>query len=809
MMAEQSSAQIREQIYLQWLTGPLAGQKITLSNQRLTIGRDPALCNVVADSEGVSRQHATIETAQHDSIIITDAGSKAGTFVNGEAISRRILRAGDVIALGSPAVSLMLHAGSQSSPQTGVFKPAVRNTRLSVLRIGRWMDNEIVLDAPGVSRYHAKIEYDAGSQPVLTDLGSTNGTFVNGEIIDEPRAISTDDLMSVGGFVLRVQGQSIKWHNLNASRISAWGVTKSIEGKTIIKDISLAMSPRQFVGLIGPSGCGKTTLMDMLSGLRPATEGRVFVNELDLYDHFSVLRRSIGHLPQRDVLFDTLSVERTLHYAGRLRLPTGTPEPELDRIVSEVIDTVGLAEQSKTQFRKLSGGQQKRLSLGMELITKPSFIFLDEPTSPLDPQTAENMMEMFRSLADGGRIVVMVTHRFERFELMHRVAILTSAGRLAFYGPPREALEYFGCREPGEIYRRIESGDPDELSNRFKTSPQYARYVGAAIIEAQELARTDVQARITGKPKKPVTSRQFGFGQWMTLTRRCVEVKLHDTRNTAMLLAQAPLVALLLALITGDAVNDSRTLFIAAVISVWFGANNAVREIVSEAPVYLRERMVNLKIPSYALSKFAVLAGLSLIQCLLFVSILIAFGRLNGGDFISLSLVLYLTALGGISIGLFFSAVVNSADKAMTVLPLILIPQLLLSGFLKPIDDLYVNRSTNKPAIVEEFRGAKPGQVIKSYDGLGAARYAAAAIVARWSLDALAHAVSVNDKKAREQLALNMTIAAYEHVAQGKSETDIARAFEDRVKTDLAIIAGFIILFLALTGWALKRKDVF
>jgi ABC-type multidrug transport system ATPase subunit/pSer/pThr/pTyr-binding forkhead associated (FHA) protein/ABC-type transport system involved in multi-copper enzyme maturation permease subunit len=808
-MAERGSAQIREQICLQWLTGPLAGQKLTVSNQRLTIGRDPALCNVVADSDGVSRQHATLEIAEHDTIVVTDLGSMAGTFVNGEAVKRRILRDGDVIALGSPSVSAMLRAGSQGPPQTGVFKPATRNTGQSVLQIGRWMDNEIVLDAPGVSRHHAKIEYDAGSPPVLTDLGSTNGTFVNGEIIDEARAISADDLISIGGFVLRVQGPSIKWHNLNASRISAWGVTKAIEGKTIIKDISLAISPRQFIGLIGPSGCGKTTLMNALSGLRPATEGRVYINELDLYHNFSVLRRSIGHVPQRDVLFDTLSVERTLHYVGRLRLPSGTPGPELNRVVSEVIDTIGLREQSTTQFRQLSGGQQKRLSLGMELITKPSFIFLDEPTSPLDPQTTENMMEMFRWLADGGRIVVMVTHRFERFNLMHRVAILTSAGRLAFFGPPREALEYFGCREPGEIYRRIESGDPDELSNRFKASPLYARYVGAAIVEAQELARTDVQARIAGKPKKPVASRQFGVGQWLTLTRRCLEVKLNDTRNTAMLLAQAPIVALLLALITGDAVNDSRTLFIAAVISIWFGANNAVREIVAEAPVYVRERMVNLKIPSYALSKFAVLSVLALIQCLLFVSILVAFRRFNGSDFVSLSLVLYLTALGGISMGLFFSAVVNSADKAMTVLPLILIPQLLLSGFLKPIDDLYVNRQTSKPATVEEFRSASPSQVIKSYDGLGAARYAAAAIVARWSLDALAHAVSVGDKKAREQLALNMTVAEYEQVAKGQSETDIGRAFEDRVKTDLAIMAGFIILFLAMTGWALKRKDVF
>lgn len=806
-MAEESAPQSQEQAYLVWVTGPLAGQRLSVATQSITIGRDPNSCNVVIDSEAVSRRHAAVEIDEHQTLIITDLGSSGGTYVNGEIAKRRALRDGDVIVFGSAAVSALVHARPTGVAQTGVFRPVVSDAGQSVLRIGRWMDNEIVLDAPGVSRYHATLAYDGGSQPVLTDIGSTNGTFVNGELLDEPRPISSGDLVSLGGFVLRVQGRQIKWHNLNASRINAWGVTREIEGRTIVKDISLAMSPRQFVGVIGTSGCGKTTLMDALSGLRPATSGRVYINELDLYRNFPALRRSIGHVPQRDVLFDTLSVESTLFYVARLRLPAGTPKTELSRIVDEVIDTIGLREQRKTRFRQLSGGQQKRLSLGVELVTKPSFIFLDEPTSPLDPQTTGQMMELFRWLADGGRIVVMVTHRFERFELMHRVAILTSAGRLAFFGPPREALEYFACREPGEIYRRIESSNPDELSTRFKASPQYARYVGSAIVEAQEFARTEVQARITGGQKKLKSSRQFGFGQWVTLTRRYLEIKLNDTRNTALLLAQAPVVALLLALITGDAVNDSRTLFIAAVISLWFGANNAVREIVAEAPVYARERLVNLKIPSYALSKFAVLSALALIQCVLFVGILVAFGRFRGGDFVLLTLVLYLTSLGGISMGLFFSSLVSSADKAMTVLPLILIPQLLLSGFLKPIDNLYVNKATNKPATVEQFRAA-PSQVIKSYDGLGAAGYAAAAIVARWSLEALAHVVSVDDKAARDQLALNMTVAEYEQVATKQTETNIVRAYDERIRLDLGILAGFVVLFLAMTGWALKRKDL-
>src|SRR6185369_2939837 len=276
---------------------------------------------------------------------------------------------------------------------------------------------------------------------------------------------------------------------------------------------------REFIGLMGSSGCGKSTLMDALNGLRPSTTGNVFVNDLDLYQNFNALRRSIGYVPQRDILHDVLTVERTLHYAAKLRLPKGTSGDLRRNIVGEVIDTVGLNEQRHTPFGQLSGGQQKRLSLAIELITKPSFIFLDEPTSPLDPETTENMMMLFRRLADEGRIVVMVTHRFEKFELMHQVAILTKGGRLAFFGPPHEAMNYFQCHEPAEIYRRIAAREPDEVSRTFQSSPLYQRYVSERIAEAQEIAHTTGQLG-ADKAAQRSTDRRPSLGQWLTLTRR-------------------------------------------------------------------------------------------------------------------------------------------------------------------------------------------------------------------------------------------------------------------------------------------------
>ncbi|HZI19282.1 MAG TPA: FHA domain-containing protein [Pyrinomonadaceae bacterium] len=862
--------------YLQGLVGSLTGRRLALEGRQV-LGRDAAECQLVLAQAVVSRRHAEFETDGLGRVVVTDLGSRQGTFVNGQRVERRELNDGDRVGFGPEGIVAFTFRAGSAAPTAGPPAPTAepgsraealraqfmaaaqvaaggspagtaappvppapptpsrtaapppaaappRRAEKVVLNIGRAGDNDIVLEAPGVSRHHAALDYGGGAQPVLSDLGSTNGTFVNGQPLTEPRRLAPHDLVFLGGFLLRVQGREVKRHDLSASRITARDITKEIDGRPILRGISLALFPREFVGLMGPSGCGKSTLMDALNGLRPASSGSVHVNDLDLYRNFDALRRSIGYVPQHDVLHDVLTVERTLYYAAKLRLPDGTPSAELRRIVGEVIATVGLEEHRDAPFRRLSGGQQKRLSLAVELITKPNFIFLDEPTSPLDPETTENMMMLFRRLADEGRIVVMVTHKFEKFEEMHHVAILTKGGRLAYFGPPREALAYFGCREPGEIYRRIGARDPDELAREFRSSPHYRRYVSDRIAETEELTRTSGQTPLlAGAPAAAGgAERRFGIRQWLTLTRRYLDIKLKDRRNTALLLAQAPFIAAILALIT-NSVNDAKTIFIAAVIAIWFGANNAVREIVAEVPIYTRERLVNLKIPSYVFSKFAVLSGVGLIQVLLFVGILVGFGRLSGEDFWRLTLVLYLTLLAGVSMGLLFSAAVSSTEKAMSVLPLILIPQLLLGGFLMPLEDLYRNARTGRPASVadyERFEEAKdrppagpraaavPPDPVQKFDGLGAARYAADAMIARWSIEALAHTVSIHDTEARDRLPASMTVRAYQKVFDGEDEETIGAAYRRRVLLDALALAAFSGLFLLLTMWALRRKDV-
>ena len=423
-------------------------------------------------------------------------------------------------------------------------------------------------------------------------------------------------------------------------------------------------------------------------------------------------------------------------------------------------------------------------------------------------------MDRFRKLADQGRIVVMITHKFEKFDSMDQVAIMAKGGRLAFFGPPKAALAYFACREPAEIFRRMNQSAPDDLARRFLASAQYREYVHKRVVQSRALAQ-DTRSANAHQVAPAKASFQAQLAQWWTLTQRFFEIKLKDRRNTALLLIQSPIIAVILVLISGNARNDTKTLFIAGVIAVWFGANNAIREIVAEFPIYKRERRFSLRIPPYVLSKFAVLSVIGLLQSLVFVAILTGAHLLEVRDFALLWLVLYLTTLGGISMALFFSALVNTAEKALSILPLLLIPQLLLSGFLKPVDPIYFDPTTRKvtsAAVYDRAQraasaGSGPARIEKR-DGLGGARFLSALVLARWSIDGLVHVVSLDDDETRDHLPSQVSVAGYATVLETADEAAVTRAYRLRTILDFAILVVFLAAFLPLTMWALKRRDV-
>ncbi len=417
--------------------------------------------------------------------------------------------------------------------------------------------------------------------------------------------------------------------------------------------------------------------MDAINGRRPATTGQVLVNGEDFYQSYRYYRRVIGYVPQQDIVHATLTVEQAFQFTARLRLPPDTSEVERGRIVDEVIARMGLTERRHTLISHLSGGQLKRVSLGAELIADPGLLFLDEATSGLDAGTEAKMMRLFREVANEGKTVVCITHNVENIGLCDRVVVL-ARGKLVYYGPPGELPGFFGVSSVSEVYDRIESRPPEEWAQRYRASRFYVPVAEKAHVPAG-LARPANDSSTPGE-----ASRQFSI-----LAERYFTLLSQDRRNLLLLLAQAPLIGVLIGAVFGRNLSghDARlVVFLMAISAIWFGCINACREIVKELPIYLRERAVNLELLPYLGSKVAVLSGLCAAQCLALYFIVAGMTGLEGPGGQQFA-TLCLTSACGMLMGLVVSAMMSNADKAMAVIPVLLIPQVILADIIPPLGD--------------------------------------------------------------------------------------------------------------------------
>lgn len=567
--------------------------------------------------------------------------------------------------------------------------------------IGRERDRvQICLPHPQVSRVHAHIT-PKGQSAILCDINSANGTFVNGNRIRAVATIQPGDQIDIGPYALQFTGAAlIPRPRTDNVELIARGVRRVVTNRetgkplTLLDDITLVIRPREFVCLLGPSGSGKSTLLSALSGRTAADGGAVLLNSRDLYGNFEMLKQDMAVVPQRDVLHDSLSVGQALWYTARLRLPPDTSGKEIDICLAEMLDTVGLTTRRATTIRHLSGGQVKRASLANEILCKPSLLFLDEVTSGLDEQTDREMMNLFRSLADAGKTVVCITHSLANVErTCHLVVILTAGGKLAFVGKPAEALEYFHIDRLGDVYDRLAEQPAEHWQAAFRKSPIFKRYV------------TDRLPADLAAPAAPVIAVSQGMGRrvrvfcrqaWL-LTRRYFDIWLGDYAALLAMAGQSLLVAILLGILFGNldkvskpsehAQRSVNLLFLLAVSSFWFGCNNAAKEVVKERTIYTRERDFNLLIGSYYVSKLLLLSFFSGLQAILLFGVARAWCNVPGSYLLELTLLLAL-ALAGVTLGLAISTFARTEELAITFVPMVIIPQIILSGVIAPLDGL-------------------------------------------------------------------------------------------------------------------------
>ncbi len=587
--------------------------------------------------------------------------------------------------------------------------------------IGRAADNLITLDHPLVSRYHAVIER-MGTRTRITDLHSANGIYINQQAVSGTSWLKQDDTIKIGPYLITFTGNELKTSDKQSYNISVVGLQKWVSTDVnLLKDISLNIAQNEFIALVGMSGAGKSTLMDAINGFRPATDGHVFVNGVDLYHNYNQFRDEIGNVPQRDIVHMELTAEQALSYAAELRMPPDATEEDRQNAVNETLENLGLSYRKDLQIARLSGGQIKRVSIGVELLTKPRLFFLDEPTSGLDPGTEYEMMKLLRRLADQGRTIMLITHATKNVMFCDKTIILANKGNLAFYGPPEDALVYFDQfrnhrerlekeMEFDDIYRILEDperGDPSLWRDRYLAS-EYAHYA-----KPKETIASIKKETPNPTVKKQAGHRISGFKQFVILSRRYLRCMIQDKVSLILTLSLAPILGLM-NFIWGNTLFDPVIGNAAKTMGVWFavaimgnlvGFMGSIQELVKERPIYKRERAVGLKITSYILSKIWVGGTLSFYQAffiLLFAVLLSKPLVTKPEGYISMYFTLVLLIFCSFILGLVISALSANANTAQLIMIAAFVPQMLLAGVLQPLH-MIVGGEIVSPVVVSRW----------------------------------------------------------------------------------------------------------
>lgn len=493
-----------------------------------------------------------------------------------------------------------------------------------VMRIGRSLENELVVSDLQVSRLHAEFHASPDGRFEIHDLGSHNGTYVNGQPIPKggTTLLGPNDIVGVGHSTFRLVGDRLEeFVDTGDVSFSARHLTVTVEGgKQILKDVSFGVPEKSLIAVIGPSGSGKSTLLKALTGYRPANEGDVLYDNRNLYKQFAELRQRIGLVPQDDILHKELTVKKALKYAAKLRFPADTSEQERQQRIDEVLRELKLDIHKEKKVTSLSGGQRKRVSVALELLTKPSLIFLDEPTSGLDPGMDRDVMQLLRGLSDDGRTVLVVTHSVAELALCDKLLVMGPGGAVAYFGPPEEALNFFGYKTWADVFSAFENYRDYDWAGRWKGSQHYQMY--AADIDAVAAQSDPVASPSAIKPPK---TQPWG-SQLFTLIRRYVSVIASDRGFLGLMVILPAVLGLVSVVIPADFGlgppkppakfnGDAGTIMLIIAVGMCFSAAaNSVRELIKERVIYERERATGLSRSAYLMSKVIVLGVITAFQ---------------------------------------------------------------------------------------------------------------------------------------------------------------------------------------------------
>jgi len=536
-------------------------------------------------------------------------------------------------------------------------------------------------------------------------------------------------------------------------RIDAVGVGQHAGRRRILHEVSFSIRPGELVALVGGSGAGKTTLLEILAGVRAPSAGQVMHDGVRV-DAGATPGSGIGYVPQDDIIHVEMPLRRTLQYAARLRLPAGTSAEQADHVVDETMRDLDLADRGDVAVRMLSGGQRKRASIAVELLTQPRTFFLDEPTSGLDPSTSAEVVRLLRRLTGRGVTVVLTTHEPATIDRCDQVVFLTRNGYLAFAGTPAQARRYFGVDDLADVYRRLATeGTPRAWAQRFAA--------------CRQPGETPAQPAPPGGRHSPSVLRQ-----WWLLTRRNADVLARNRLSLAILLGSPVLVTAMIGMLFqpgaferhGAAdVRPAQIVFWVAFAGFFFGLTYGLLQIVGELAVFRREYRSGLSAGAYVAAKIGVLLPVLTVVAAVLLGVLRALDRLPaaGWDvYASLLVTLLVGAVSALALGLLASAAVSNAAQAALALPMLCFPQVLFAG-----------------AVVPAAGMAAPG------------RWLSLGLANRYSFEALGRGLRLD---------------------QFTSTLPAMRAYGDTFSGTVAyrwlVLAGFAMVFTLATVWVLRRR---
>ena len=666
------------------------------------LGRD-ASSDIPIYSDRISRSHLQF-SFENKGWIIKDLDSSNGSFIGSEKIEIHQVVKGVTIDLGgvgnfSLKVVPLVGSATQVPKAKSIDRETTRLSKVSGgnyqkdlsdlarvrlqqrIRIGRDSASEWHIEDLNVSRNHAEIVQNGSGNYEIVDLKSTNGTFLNGTRVKR-EVLKTGDIISIGGFARRFTLDGLQiLEGIDGMSVSAREIHFNIGNKPLLQDVSFNLGPRTLTAIVGPSGAGKSTLLGVLTGRTKPSQGQIVIGGIDLHTQFQSLSRQIGSVPQADILHTRLTVRQALNYGAKLRLPNDTTKEERNKRVEDVMDQLELTERADLRIDRLSGGQRKRASIGLELLTSPQLLVLDEPTSGLDPGLDAHVMETLRKLADNGQTVVLVTHSVDNLDFCDNVILLASGGKVAYAGPSSTVFSKLGKKSWAEVFRFLAT--PDALL--------------LATVKHEDSISTEI------KDHHVLARKQGIFKQIATLSQRYLRVIASD-RFYLALLTLIPVVIGAIAYAAGSSYGfgsgtvtrtgfdynpfAQATILVLILGSIFVGLSTGIQEIVKENAIRKREQSVGIRAASYVVSKVLVLGLIVILQIVVFTSIVLfnrpmpESGLLFSSSKIEVTVICAALGISSMLLGLLISAFLSSSEQAMPTLVGMTMIQVVLSGAL-------------------------------------------------------------------------------------------------------------------------------